>query len=342
MNNGEKMNIRDIARLAGVTHTTVSKILNNKGSISEKTKKRVLSVIKRANYYPNEAARITSTGRSGEIAFVSSRYASPFISLVLEGAEDCSYAMGKYENKISTYSTRGTKELKRDVFMRIAAGRLADAVIALALRPEKNAMKLFGKNDINVILIEEKAAGAYAINVNNSAGAYDAVIHLAKRGRKKIALIRGVTGSEEVGRVPFDRERGYRKALAEAGIEFNPDLVEPVIAYSFEEGKKALDNLLKRDRKVDAVFCAAGDICAMGVMKRAWQLGIKIPSDLAVIGFDDIPAASLVSPSLTTVRQPVFEMGSMAFRMAVDAAENRALQPQNVIIDPKLVARESA
>ena len=336
------MNIRDIAKLAGVTHTTVSKILNNKGSISEETKKKVLAIIKKNNFYPSEAARRTSLGRGGEIAFVSSKYASPFISQVLEGAENSSYGAGKYEKMLSTYSTRGSNEIKDEIFMKIASGRLADAVIVLALRPNGDAMKEFKKAGIPVILLESKMKGAASITVDNVSGAYDSVSYLAGTGRKHIGLIRGITGNEEVGPVPIDREKGYQKALMEAGLKPDKSLLEEVVNYTFEEGRAALDNLLSRNKKLDSIFCAAGDICALGVMQRALELKVRIPQDISIIGFDDIPAAALVKPGLATVKQPVYEMGKRAFTMAVDRAENKALEPVNVVIKPELIIRESA
>ena len=336
------MNIRDIARLAGVTHTTVSKILNDKGNISQETKKKVISIMKKYNYFPSDAARRTSLGRGGEIAFISTKYASPYISRVIEGAEDRSHGMGKYSNKLTIYSTRGTQELKSEILSKIARGRLADAVIMLFVAPPAGILRLYRKNGIPVILLEAEMKGTHSIVVDNVSGAYDAASYLAGIGRKKIGFIRGETGFEEVGPTPADREKGYRKALAAAGIGFDRNLLEEVRAYSFEEGRRSLDKLLSREKKLDAIFCAAGDLCALGVMERAKELGIRIPADLAVIGFDDIMAASQVRPALATVRQPVYEMGIKAFETAVDAAEKRIKRPLNISIKPELIIRESA
>jgi len=338
----EPMNIRDIAKLAGVSHTTVSKILNNKGSISDKTKKKVLSIIKKNNFYPNEAARRTSLGRGEDIAFVSTRYASAFISLVIEGAENRSFSMGIYANKLSLYSTRGLRELKNETFMKIASGNLADAVIALFVKPSTEAMAVMKKAGIPLILLEAKMPGASSITVDNMSGAFDATSYLVGKGRKKIAVIRGEIGHEEVGPTPSDREKGYIKALTENGMTFDKKLVEEVRAYTYDEGKQALDNLLARDKGIDAVFCAAGDMCALGVMERAKQLGIRIPDDIALIGFDDIPIAANTIPSLTTVKQPIIEMGGKAFEIAVDAAEGRIVKPVNISFKPELILRDSA
>jgi LacI family transcriptional regulator len=336
------MNIRDIAKLAGVTHTTVSKILNKKGSISEETIKKVMSIIKDNDYYPSEAARRTSLGRGNEIAFISTRYASQFISRVIEGLEDRSYGTGKYANTLAIYSTRGTQDIKKETLIRILHGRLAEAVIMLFVTPDEGMVSAYKKAGIPIILLENRLKGAYSISVDNISGAYDATTMLLKNGRKKIGLIRGETGFEEVGPTPMDREKGYKKSLSDAGLEFNRSLVEEVRNYLFEEGKIALDKLLSREKKLDAVFCAAGDMCAMGVMERAKELKLKIPGDIAVIGFDDLEAASRVMPALTTVRQPVYEMGTKAFELAVDTAEGRLKKPVNIVIKPQLIIRESA
>lgn len=335
------MNIRDIAKLAGVTHTTVSKVLNNKGNISEETKKKVLSIMKKNNYFPSEAARRTSLGRGEEIAFISTKYASPYISRVIEGAEDRSHGMGKYANKLTIYSTRGTQELKNEILYKIARGRLADAVIMLFVKPSREILRLYKDNNIPVILLEAAAKGTHSISVDNVEGAYEAVSYLIKRGMKRTGLIRGETGYEEVGPTPVEREKGYKKALAKAGIGFRRELIEEVRAYSFEEGKQALDKLLNREKRLDSIFCAAGDTCAFGVIERARELGIKVPEDISVIGFDDIMAASRVKPALTTVRQPVYEMGTKAFELAVDAAEDRLQKHISIRIKPRLIIRES-
>jgi len=333
------MNIRDIAKLAGVSHTTVSKILNNKGSISKNTRKKVLSIIEKYNYYPNESARRVSLGRAEEIAFVSTRYASNFISTVIEGAEQKSYEPGKYFGKLSLYSTRGNENAKKEILIRILRERLAEAVIMLFVIPDKKIIREYKKADIPIILLEGKMDGIYSIRVDNEKGAYDAVSYLLKNRRKKIGLIRGEIGYEEVGPTPFEREKGYKKALKDAEKEFNKKLIVEVRDYTFEEGKKSLDLLLKNEKKVDGIFCAAGDLCAMGIMERARELKIKIPDDIAIIGFDDIKAASLVHPPLTTVSQPVYEMGEKAFQLAVDAAEKREKKPKDIVIEPKLIIR---
>jgi LacI family transcriptional regulator len=336
------MNIRDIARLAGVTHTTVSKIMNNKGNISEETKRKVLAIMKKNNYFPSEAARRTSLGRGEEIAFISTRFASQFISRVIEGAEDRSNEMGKYANRLTLYSTRGSQEIKNEIFSRILTGRLARAVIMLFVKPDAPVLAEFNKAGIPVILLENRQKGAFSIRVDNTAGAFEAVSHLISKGRKRIGLIRGETGFEEVGLTPGDREKGYKKALACAGIPFLKSRVEQVRAYTFEEGKQCLDKLLSRDKKLDSVFCAAGDICALGVMERAKELKIKIPEDISVIGFDDITAAARIKPALTTVRQPVYEIGMKAFEMAVDAAERSLMTPVEIRIKPVFIKRQSA
>lgn len=336
------MNIRDIAKLAGVTHTTVSKILNNKGNISIETKKKVLSIIKKYNYYPNESARRVSLGKADEIAFISTRYASNFISTIIEGAEQKSYEPGKYYGKLSLYSTRGNEEAKKEILIRILRERLAAAVIMIFVIPDKKLIKEYKKAEIPIVLLEGKIKGIHSIRVDNKKGAYDAVSYLIKKGRKKIGLIRGEIGYEEVGPTPSEREKGYKDALKSAGFVYNKKLTVEVRDYTFNEGKQCLDLLLEREKKLDAIFCSAGDLCAMGVMQRAKELKIKIPDDIAIIGFDDIIAASLVSPALTTVKQPIYEIGQKAFELAVEAAEKKIKKPRDIVIQPELIIRESA
>jgi DNA-binding LacI/PurR family transcriptional regulator len=290
---------------------------------------------------PSEQARVLSTGKKETIAFISTRYESAFISDVLWGIENSSYTKGLYDKGLSVFSTRGLDKEKHELFSRIAHGKLAEAVITLFVAPDKREMSAFNKAGIPVITIEAQAPGAFGLKVDNKGGAYQAVKYLIGKGRRKIALINGEKGYEEVGDTPFERKAGYLQALREAGIKFDPGLEAQVRDYTFDEGRDYMKKLLLSNKKIDAVFCAAGDMCAIGAMEKAAAMGKKIPDDIAVVGFDDMWAAQMAKPALTTVRQPVRYLGEKAFEMAARSiAGEKGLKTQT-LITPELIIRQS-
>jgi DNA-binding LacI/PurR family transcriptional regulator len=276
------------------------------------------------------------------IGFLTPKIASPYISSVLDAFENRSYTYGKHNCSIRIYSTRGEQSIKKEVVASIASGREVDALAVLFLKPDPSTVALFRKHNIPLILIENDVKGAHSINVNNVKGAFKAVDYLAKNSRKHIGFVRGQTAGEEVGPVPLQREQGYRDALKKNKLKFRPELVTYVKHHTHSEGIDALDYLLAKEPKLDAVFCAAGDLTATGIIKQAKRYGYKIPSGLAVVGYDNAVIAPLVEPPLTTVMQPVAQMGGAAFDMCIDALDGMLKKEKKTVFEPELIIRESA
>lgn len=203
----------------------------------------------------------------------------------------------------------------------------------------------YRKAGIPLVLIENRMKDAHSIIIDNFSGAQKAAGHFIKTGRKNIGLIVGETvqpPSKDNNMPAVDRRAGFISGLKKAGINLPEKNIEIIHAYNYEEGKKSLDNFLKKDARLDAILCASGDIVAMGLLERANELGIKIPEDLAIIGFDDVISARHLNPPLTTIRQPLDEIGVMAFDIAVDAIDGKIKKPKHVVIDPELIIRKSA
>jgi LacI family transcriptional regulator len=342
----KKLTIRDVAKAAKVSYVTVSNVINDTGRMSEKTKNKVKKIIKRMNFYPDLSARTLASGKSDTIAFVSSYLSSPFVIGVLSGVEKRLFEMNKFKHSLAHYATRGAQEIKQITLRSILYGKKADAVILLTIKPDSKMMHEFIERGIPVILIENMAAGAHTVRIDNYKGAYDAVSYLIKKGRKKIAFISGPMGpsayDEEDNPVVKDRFKGYLDALKDNDIVYEPKNVHSVIYFNQEEGMRMMSVINDSALYIDSIFCAAGDMVALGIITRAKKLGVKIPEDIALIGFDDIAVAGIMTPPLTTVRQPLDEMGKVAFDLAIKSLEDKNMELQNIILSTQLIVRDSA
>lgn len=342
----KKVTIRDVAKNAGVSYVTVSNVINSTGRMSENTRKKVTDVISRLDFHPDGSARALARGKSDAIAFVSSYLSSPFVISVLSGVERRLFESGKFRHSLEHYSTRGAQELKSNLLKNILYGKKADAIIMLTIKPDSRLVKEFKKYGIPLVLIENRAPGAHSVLMDNYRGAYVAVDYLIKKGRKKITIVSGPAGAsaydEEENPVVAERLKGYLDALKDHGIAFEKRMSQNVVFFNQEEGSKIMDKIRRDAPDTDAIFCAAGDMAALGIIHKAKIMGIGIPQDIALVGFDDISVSSIMNPALTTVRQPLEEMGIKAFDLAIGSIEGKIKSSREIKLSPELIIRESA
>jgi len=323
--------INDVAKLAGVSHTTVSWVIHDDPRITDKTKAKVMKAVKELDYHPNYMARSLVKGKSNIIAVVAPSFSSTFELDILKGIED-GMDETRTQYNLNMYSTRDeeTKTLEQILY-----GRRADAVILLTIKPEDSIVNEYNRNGIPLILIEEETPNTHVVRTNNIKGAYIAVKSLIEdSGRKKIAI---VIEDQEPGLSQVDRMEGYRQALKEHNIPFSEDLVFGINKFRFEEGQEVFPKLIENG--ADAVFCASGDMIAMGILLEARNRNVKVPETLAVIGFDDSQMCRLVYPALTTVRQPLARMARKAWDIATSPINTETFE--NVIFEPELIIRDS-
>jgi LacI family transcriptional regulator len=212
-------------------------------------------------------------------------------------------------------------------------------LIAISIRPDNDIISAFITANIPMVLIDEKAPGVSTITIDNNMGGRIAGEYLIKNNRKKIAI---VTGRVHVkgGYNAEQRLDGFQQALRGKGISMPPGCIVEVMHYSREDGLDVMPKLLALG--VDAIFCAAGDNCAQGLLSVARERGVRIPEDVAIIGFDDLLIAQISTPALTTIRQPLKEMSEAAYKMAVIKRDEILRNPQNDVFHPELVIRKSA
>lgn len=329
-----RVTIKDVAKKVGVTPATVSMVINNNPKISQKTREKVLEAIKELNYHPNYIGRSLVKGKTNNIGVVASFFASLF---ALESVRGIEQVLRNTQYNLILYSTRGLEENEADLLQRIYYERRADGLIIISLKADKKIIEEFKKEGVPVVFIEELVEGAPTVKFNNIKGAFLATEYMIKKGRKNIALVVG-----EKGLNAEERIKGYKDALNKYGLNYNEENVINVVNYSFEEGEEILDIILEKESKIDGIFCAAGDITAIGIMDAAKNKGVKIPDDIAIIGYDDIYIANLTTPSLTTVRQPIMEMGKRSFELLLELLDGKTDSDGKIIsFEPELVIRDS-
>lgn len=238
-----------------------------------------------------------------------------------------------------------TKSTAEADIARARLGRLLDgdpkpiALIGIAVRPDPRSLTAFRAARTPVVLIDEEADGATTVACDNVLGGYLAGAHLAAQGRRRIAIVVGKLNAGGDMNSPL-RLDGFEKALSEHGL--SPVEVIYSIDYSRKDGANALTRLLGARRGVDAVFSAAGDVCATGMLEVARARGVRVPEDVAIVGYDDLEVAAWSDPPLTTVRQHGDALADEAYRLVTQDAADIAERPRRVILEPELVLRQSA
>lgn len=333
-----QQSLEDIAAKAGVSRSTVSRVINNAPNVREKTRQRVLAVIAQEGFAPNPAARALVTQRNQAIGVVV-----PIAPLTF--FEDAFYFPTLLQGISQTTSKRDyammlwliqSEEDNQKFFRRITTNRLMDGVIVASAAFDEPLVDHFLETNTPFVLVERPTRHLDCVSfvsVDNTAAAYDAVTHLIKLGRRRIGHITGNLHITDA----VDRVEGYRQALGAAGIAVDEALIVEG-NFSHRSGYEGTIQLLERG--VDAIF-AANDITARGVLQALHERNIAVPDQIALVGFDDLPTALQVTPKLTTVRQPTGERGALAASILLDMLDGRGEQPRHVILPTQLVIRSS-
>lgn len=215
------------------------------------------------------------------------------------------------------------------------------AFIGICIRPGPEVLDAYRAAGMPVVLIDEEAQDASTVTSDNVAGGGLAGQHLVRAGRKAIAVVSGRTHVEG-GYTAAQRVKGLERALAESGLAIARDHHVTVFDYSRKDGVGAMEKLLATGRSFDAVFCAAGDACATGMLSVLRARGLRVPQDVAVVGYDDNPLASIADPPLTTIQQPIDRIAQEALRLATEETGAIFAKAKRVLFEPKLVVRASA
>ncbi len=329
------MKIEEIAKLSGVSRSTVSRVLNADPNVKDTTRARVVEVIERVNYRPNVVARRLASGRTHILGLViptavSALFTDPYFPGLIQGV---TAACNAREHSVMLWLAEPEQE-RRTIGQVVYDGLLDGVVVASSLINDP-LQETLAESGIPFILVGRHPANPNVsyVDVDNLNSAREAVAYLLRLGRRRVGTI---CGPHNV--IPgADRQAGYEAALRDRGIPVDPSLV---VEGDFTEmgGYMAAQRLLQQP--LDAIF-AASDNMAVGVLRALREAGRSVPEEVAVVGFDDLPFAARTDPPLTTVRQPIQRTGQVAAETLIEMIAERASQPRRIILPTELVIRAS-
>lgn len=323
--------IKDVARMASVSVTTVSRVLNQRMVVRPETEQRVWAAVEALGYQPDSSARALVTGRTGSIGIIVRDICDPFYPPLVHGVTAVAN-----ENEYSSFLCNLCVDPETAYYLRLVKENRVDGVIITTSHIPDEQVLLIRDAGVPLVLVNRQMSDVVSICTDNERGGHEAVCHLVELGHRQIAFI-GVPSFVKSG---IPRRRGYDRALEEHGLTPNPDLIV-VEENSADGGYCAATTLLARRQNVTAVF-AYDDVMAIGAMRAFQERGIRIPEDLAIVGYDDIPLAAHVSPPLTTVRQAIQMMGIRAMQMLIKLMEGEEPEEVETLLQPQLIVRQSS
>jgi DNA-binding LacI/PurR family transcriptional regulator len=342
--NAKRPTIRDVARRAGVSHQTVSRVIKGEDTVLDTTRERVMAAIRELDFVPSAIARSLTSDRTHTLGIVTSDIADHFFGQAVSGAEAEARRQGYFVIIGSVEETPGDDE---QAYLQLLLQRRVEGIIlARPMLGEEGSRRLAAAAS----LIPLAAIGPHAdiqgidvVDIDNRQGAFDATTALITRGHRMIATITG----------PLDwasaaaRLEGYRDSLRAAGVERSANLEVPTTGWGLDEGREGVSRLLGAGVEFTAIF-AQSDLLAIGAMTALRAHGKTVPEDVSVVGYDDIPVAAFLDPPLTTVRQPMRDVGATAVRLVLDEiAKDRKGRdagdrpPRRVSLPASLVSRAS-
>lgn len=340
--------IEDVARLAGVSRQTVSRVINKSGYISEKSRKSIEAAIQELNYRPNMIAKTLVTRRSKTIAYVMLNISDPFHNMVNRGLESVAY----HSQYTTIVCDAHSPNREQDYLNMFVDNRLGGVIIHHLAMTEEQIRRL-SDNGVKCVLMdnEEDLPGVSHVNSDNYAGGKMAGSYLISKGHRRIGCVHAPLAPLEDPNVPYEntfqfnmwhqRTKGFQNALAEADIEpagFFPTKVR--FDYAKSTMPAIVDHILEMKNPPTALYCE-DDIMAFGLMDELWNRGLKVPDDIAIIGHDGLEMCRMVHPYLTTIAQPRYEMGRRAGELLIKHIEGQT-EPEMITLEPELMVGETA
>ncbi|MGI6161499.1 MAG: LacI family DNA-binding transcriptional regulator [Christensenellales bacterium] len=334
--NGVKMpTIKDVAFMAGVTPAIVSRVFNNdaKLNIKEETRAKVLDAIEKLQYRPNPMARSLRTNSNKTIGVLISDINNPFYSEIIKGVQ---MAAREHDYCIILGDTSDTPHEERR-FIENLQSQFVDGIILSSVYIEDDVVELLEERGTHYVMVNRGSTNSTAphVRTNEDEGMIAAVNHVIELGHTKIACIHGPLYADTAVR----RLQGFRKALKDADIEYNPEYVAEG-RFDENSGYLAGKKLLTLDDPPSAI-CSCNDLMAIGVMRAAQELGLCIPEDFSLVGFNNIWITDILAVPLTTVETPLIDMGKEAFRALMALIKGEEITKTTITLPIKLIVRES-
>lgn len=328
-----KITLQDIAKYANVSRTTASMVLNDKNiNVSKETRNRILEAAKELNYIPNSLARSLSTKKSYTIGFIIPDIENPFFAEMAKAIETEAEKQGYSVILCNTFNS----SKKEEEYIRLLISKLVDGVIIVVNGKKNNSMNLLKSNEVPFVIVDRHIAEIEDINgvfCDNEEGIGLGIDYLIKKGYKNIAFV-GETQNE----VRLNSRIKYFEKISKQCNIFNESLLEED-EISLQGGINATERLISKNNNIDAIFYSS-DVMAIGGIKCLLRKGLKIPEDIGILGYDNIGICAYIEPELTTIAQPIYNMGKEAFNLLIDVANNN--QKENIInLKPYLVERKT-
>ena len=325
--------IKEIAKRAGVSVGTVSKVLNFNETVTKKNKNKIIKTIKELNYRPNRIARSLSKGKTKNIGFIIPDIKNPFFPELIRGASDVLMSDGYYVFLANSDNDSN----KEDLYINDLISMWIDGIIIAPSDTENRNINIFNNIISPFVVVDREIKGLEKdlVIINNEKSAYNAVNYLKENGHKKIVVLAG----PQYTKTAQNRVAGWRAAMDKNGL-FQEEFIFWG-DFSIESGYKMMKEVFNKLGLVDAIF-ACNDLIAIGSIKAIEEEGYKIPDNISIVGFDDIYLSRFLTPPLTTVRQPVYDMGKIAAEILLGRINNpEEFNPKKIVVEGNLIFRKS-
>lgn len=326
----------DVAMRAGVGVGTASRVINNHPSVKEDKRRRVLEAIEEMDYQLNGIARSLKANRTKTIGVLIPDIANEFYADVVRGMEDLASKQG-YTYILNSTDSNTHKEKQSISIMR---EKQVDGIMVMSHTVAPDMLEDIQSNGLPAVLVASslRHPSIASVSINNRVAAYDAVAYLLELGHERVAMVSGPTWDQSGG---LDRLSGYQDAMAERGLTVPEEYVQVGEAYTYRIGYEKMRRLLELKNPPTAVFLA-GDYLAIGGIKAADELGVKVPGQVAVVGFDNLAVSEFYAPSLTTVNQPRYQMGQEAMRLLFSLIQGEQPGELAVVLPHEVLRRQSS
>lgn len=325
--------IQDVARRAGVAPITVSRVVNKSGYASEETRNRVESAIKELGYVPNTLARGLRSKRTNTLALVMTDITNPFFTMIARGVEDVASAAGL---TVIFCNTDESKE-KEKKYIEILTQKQIDGIVLIPACGSPDSIEFLRAKEIPVVLLDRRVPDIEIdlVRCDSTAGAYQLIKRLIELGHKDIAAI---TGPEGVS-TSDDRVTGYRQALYEVGLKSHERIYYG--SFTQDSGYSLAIQALKAQPRPTALF-GANNLISIGILKSLRDADVRVPEDISVVGFDDLPISMVVDPILTVLSQPAYQMGEQAAALLLSRLRGEhSVNHQEIILPTRIIERNS-
>lgn len=322
--------LRDVALKAGVSIKTVSRVINNQGEISEATRQHVQAAVDELGYRPNALARGLISGKTLSVGLIIPQISDPFFPEVVQGVESVARRQG-YSVFLCNTDEDPQQELE---YVDVLASKQVDGIILCGSRLNAEQLSYVAARQRVAILTSRKPSGAAIISIPGEAGLFAMTTYLLSRGHRAVGHI-GWRASDEM-----ERAEGYGRAMHEHGLVCDERWMVFMPSVSVEAGRAAARQLLAQAPEITAITCY-NDLAAVGALQACAEMGRRVPHDVAVVGFDDIPLASLVTPALTTMRVPRHQLGELVMELLLRVIAAKGAHEEHLYIQPDLIVRES-